>query len=170
MLATYALNANIEEFKNSSLKKKANHSSYYEQWCPLFSGLCLGLRRSASCWKRFYLLPFKEAFLTTNILFSPTQHTQLSLFKAPPSHFTLSLPAETKEPEGGEVMAEFRNPARLSVSSSQGNLNIEALRSQSGKLSLPAFERCRETIVIQGMAHDKQINNQKKKKKYTCLR
>lgn len=61
-------------------------------------------------------------------------------------------------------MAEFRNPARLSVSSSQGNLNIEALRSQSGKLSLPAFERCRETIVIQGMAHDKQIDNQKKKK------
>lgn len=64
-------------------------------------------------------------------------------------------------------MAEFRNPARLSVSSSQGNLNIEALRSQSGKLSLPAFERCRETIVIQGMAHDKQIDNQKKKKKST---
>lgn len=52
----------------------------------------------------------------------------------------------------------------------QGNLNTEALHSQSGKLSVPALERCRETILIQGMAHDKQIYNHERKYLYTCLK
>jgi hypothetical protein len=54
-------------------------------------------------------------------------------------------------------MIEFRNKASLPFPIHlTGNLNIEALHSQSGKLSLPALERCKETILIRGMAQEKQ--------------
>lgn len=65
-------------------------------------------------------------------------------------------------------MIEFRNKASLSISYSphRDTFNAEVLHSQSGKLSLPALERFRETILIQCMAHEKQnLQSQKKKQK-----
>ena len=93
----------------------------------------------------------------------PPQHT-LSLLLESPNYFSFSLPTEVQRiwARGSDGWVQKSSQPFHFLSISQGNLNTEALHSQSGKHSVPALERCRETIVIQGMAHDKQIYNHEK--------
>lgn len=125
-------------------------------WLPLEALLFVGFQGSIS----HYKYPFPHPRNTPSHCSS----------KLCPMTSLLSYTQRCKEPEWKAVTVEFRNKASLpiSYSSHRHNLNIEALCSQSGKLSLPALERCRETILIQGMAHEKQnLQSQKKKSIHT---
>lgn len=161
------------KFKNSSDGKRANqHPSFRNGGVQrpqilVYSPWYVAPTNNISiCW-----LLRKYFSLQICLPRTPAIHLVIALQSC--SQLLHSLPTHRcKEPEWKVVTVEFRNKASLpiSYSSHRDNLNIEALCSQSGKLSLPALERCRETILIQGMAHEKQNLQSQKKCTYTCLK
>lgn len=166
------LDAKIKKFKNSSGgKKTSRHPSFrngdvqlphilvYRSWdVP-------PTRSISTCWL------LRKHFSLQIHLYSPHRTPSHCSSKLLPTTSLFSYTQRCKEPEWKVVMVEFRNKASLpiSYSSHRDNLNIEALCSQSGKLSLPALERCTETILIQGMAHEKQNLQAQNKSIYVHL-